>query len=193
MDHWISAKCTCHIQNARGFTLTWTNDYLFLTVSHMMLRILRIPLYREIEERETESRESRGICENGGTIFLPKSCQHQDVQFIPTSNSRRQRTSSSYQRLTEANDEVVGMVVLSSGAKGFALKLPLKHWENSRGLPVPPHVFRLTVSQLGSWTGLNRLRICRHGERHPEGNPIKSTYVLRFQEPSVCRGCGGIM
>ena len=90
--------------------------------------------------------------------------------------------------------EIVAMVVLLSGARGYVPDLPLGDFGSLPNEYFPPHVIYLTSTELGSWTPISELPLCKHGNRVILNNSkLRSTKVLEMVEMQhICAGCGNI-
>jgi hypothetical protein len=89
--------------NPVSYTLTWTADHVYATESYRILRVVRLPLWQQVEEREREqaSPQTRSgalddeldegagkgpepAFANDAMIFLPESADRRPVRFFPT-------------------------------------------------------------------------------------------------------------
>lgn len=130
-----------------GYTLTWLEDYLYVTTNDYILRIARLPLFQWVERREPTWRTTKGICENDGTVFLPESSADRDLYFFPFPIISHKKQKPKHNK-----QATMAMLFLSSNRKDNPTAWPGCNLDdvtvtNSR----PSQIVFLKASQLGNW------------------------------------------
>ena len=64
------------------YTYTWTGSHVYVSESGILLRVYRIPLFRDIAKLEKTEENPRAIFTNSEELFLPESAHQRKVYFF---------------------------------------------------------------------------------------------------------------
>ncbi|KAI3326935.1 hypothetical protein HD806DRAFT_378066 [Xylariaceae sp. AK1471] len=119
------------------YNFTWTPNYVYVTESSRLLKVIRISLFKEPDRQDTDSSGTKSVCKIAEDIYLPASADMRKVHFIP--NDMTQNNSSE----RDVKGEVVATVILSSCNARDATR-------DSAGTDFHlPQVVRITTSHFG--------------------------------------------
>ncbi|RDW66363.1 hypothetical protein BP6252_09998 [Coleophoma cylindrospora] len=119
------------------YDFTWTPDYVYVTESSRLLKVIRISLYRDIDEHDVTAGFGRFVFKNVEEIYLPASADMRRVRFIPRDLDEQHNSEQN------AKKEVVAtVVILSSSSQDDA------QFSAGSGSHLP-QVIRITSAQFG--------------------------------------------
>jgi hypothetical protein len=155
------------------YTLTWTDTHVFAAHSAQILRVIRVPLFEEIEKLEnsmfrtadsslckpfgasgSESKaELKTVAfQNSKLLFLPNSASNRRIHFFPTTMSPQKPSQPSQMKTKKkkgAKEPIVATVLISSESTSTAWIE--HHFGASLAYSGPPQVIYLTASDIGEW------------------------------------------
>jgi hypothetical protein len=176
------------------FTLTWKEEYVYVTTNNRQLQVFRLPLYKSVEKREAEWEKTHGICENEGIVFLPQSTEDRNVYFFPTQQGaspnafhRKQKTRKSH----GGGEDIVATVVLSSKVVDRLFPSSGQSAGELGKGSLPPQVLYLTAAQLGAFTAVKSYEhSCKELKRV---DSFKGGQLLAmFEKIERCGNCGRV-
>ncbi|KAI1438505.1 hypothetical protein GGR50DRAFT_436334 [Xylaria sp. CBS 124048] len=126
-----------------GYTLTWTASHVYVAEGGRKLRVYRVPLYRDVEEKEKTADAPKAVFTNTGDVDLLEATERRKVYFLPGTSVLSKRKSR-----TNESSEYVAHVILGS-------RNPSR-WPDVRGTEqgveaAPPQGAHLTMDQFGTW------------------------------------------
>jgi hypothetical protein len=134
------------------FTLTWTREHIYVAESRRELRVYRIPLYQEVEDRDRSDDAPKAVFTNSGDVFLPESALMRKVYFFPTLGQNASEPKSKKSKGKSGSKEAYAATVLI-GAQNLTSR-PFIMGDSLGAQTVertPPQGLHLTAAQLGRW------------------------------------------
>lgn len=141
-------------------TITWAEEYLFMATRDtgtMCAKVFRIPLFSNVEARDANCKESRGISENAGfaDLILPTSSDGRDLVYLPSSPMRVTHGQVTGKGLRNNRQDEAGAALISSvklETRDIIKKLrsrmekpSLSYWKQ------PPCLVQLTGNMFREW------------------------------------------
>lgn len=137
------------------YSLTWTEDHLYVSMSGTSLTVFQMPLFRHVEAAEKDMYSRKAVFKNIKEVFLPASAAHRRVHFFPTPQKASPDTAGSKSKKkakSEEKPDFVATVILGprnpEKEKGMIQELL---GERAGGERVPPQGVYLTAAQFGGW------------------------------------------
>ncbi|KAI1387724.1 uncharacterized protein F4822DRAFT_407420 [Hypoxylon trugodes] len=152
-----------------GYTLTWTEDYVFMAINDRALRIIRIPLFLSVQMRDSNWKTSSGVHENDGTVFLPESSLDRDVYYFPYEVLHKQK---------QTRQKTDAILFLSSNTRDYPESWPGGDSKGAKRASSPPQI--VFLKQIGNWIPLDTRKL-----------DMKVEMIGgRFGGTDVCKSCG---
>jgi hypothetical protein len=145
------------------YSVTWTRDHVYVTESKRVLNVLRVALYRDIEQHDVTGALHKSVFKNKSDIYLPASAERRRVCFFPTiadpaqdipASSKKKPLWKEKSRASEGKEDIVATVILSSSnpSKSVPSADDISDGINLEAKPVI--IVYLTKTQFGGWEPL---------------------------------------
>ncbi len=138
------------------YTFNWTGSHIYVTESGVLLRVYRIPLFRDIEAAEKTEDSPKAIFTNSEEVFLPESARYRKVYFFMDSDEQDSGKSKKKSKKASSKLDYVAHAILAAhnlpddpDATDLAAIGP------STG-NIPPQGIHLTAAQLGKWESVEK-------------------------------------
>jgi hypothetical protein len=131
------------------YTITWTKDHIYVTESGLQLKVLKVPLYRDLGANGKGKAPMKPICKNAEDMHLPVSSLQRRVYFFP-SETNQTSVPTKHKKSSKSDDKqpIAGTVILSSRQHADSNGLIRLAAAVGNG---PPQGVHLTTSQFGDW------------------------------------------